>query len=333
MKNNKTEGKTNCIIIGNRSYSVCNSARQSPDKYIKKKINNLPTYTVFKSGLKNKSKVSTINFKLNTETQRLNNNNNNNRNFANTRYIKNFTFYNEKSSPTNMKAYSSRENLGDKGLVPSPNIKSKPNAQINLTNSIKSLYDKSILKSTSNRERKTRNERSDLTAIMDGSSIKFSNNPIFNQTRNKLYINMEKQNESVLGRNIKLFNSSSNVVKTEEKSINNGSKRSRSNDNKRVDDKYGNHSYVNILSSKFKKYDNAKYGAKSNGCIIGYGVNTNKGTVRNYNEDRVSIILNVVKPSSRKHEEWPKVSFFGIYDGHGGNKCADFLKENLHQFV
>ena len=54
---------------------------------------------------------------------------------------------------------------------------------------------------------------------------------------------------------------------------------------------------------------------------------------RNYNEDRVSIILNVLKPNSRSNEEWPKVSFFAVYDGHGGNKCADFLKENLHQYV
>jgi protein phosphatase 2C family protein 2/3 len=54
---------------------------------------------------------------------------------------------------------------------------------------------------------------------------------------------------------------------------------------------------------------------------------------RNYNEDRVSIILNVIKPNSRKNEDWPKCSFFAIYDGHGGNRCADFLKENLHQYV
>lgn len=41
--------------------------------------------------------------------------------------------------------------------------------------------------------------------------------------------------------------------------------------------------------------------------------------MRNYNEDRVSIILNIVKPENRKNENWPKCSFFGVYDGHGGN--------------
>lgn len=33
------------------------------------------------------------------------------------------------------------------------------------------------------------------------------------------------------------------------------------------------------------------------------------------------------------NENWPKCSFFGVYDGHGGAKCADFLRDNLHQFV
>jgi len=26
-------------------------------------------------------------------------------------------------------------------------------------------------------------------------------------------------------------------------------------------------------------------------------------------------------------------SFFGVYDGHGGTVCADFLRDNLHQYV
>ena len=53
---------------------------------------------------------------------------------------------------------------------------------------------------------------------------------------------------------------------------------------------------------------------------------------RNYNEDRVAIILNIMKPKSKegKVAYWPKCSFFGIYDGHGGSACADFLRDNLH---
>lgn len=64
--------------------------------------------------------------------------------------------------------------------------------------------------------------------------------------------------------------------------------------------------------------------------VVAYAANTNQGIIRTYNEDRVSIILNILKPPNRLNEEWPKCSFFGIYDGHGGSGCADFLRDNLH---
>ena len=40
-----------------------------------------------------------------------------------------------------------------------------------------------------------------------------------------------------------------------------------------------------------------------------------------------------MKPANRKDEKWPKCSFFGVYDGHGGVNCADFLRDNLHLFL
>jgi len=67
--------------------------------------------------------------------------------------------------------------------------------------------------------------------------------------------------------------------------------------------------------------------------VRAYAANTHQGLVWNYNEDWVSIILNIVKPKNRTNEDWPKCSFFGIYDGHGGSKCAEFLWDYLHQFV
>lgn len=78
---------------------------------------------------------------------------------------------------------------------------------------------------------------------------------------------------------------------------------------------------------------NLKSSNKENGIVKAYAVVTDKGLVRNYNEDRVSIILNIIKPESRSNENWPHCSFFAVYDGHGGSKCADFLRDNLHQFI
>lgn len=76
-----------------------------------------------------------------------------------------------------------------------------------------------------------------------------------------------------------------------------------------------------------------KSSIKENGSVKGYAAVTAQGPVRDYNEDRVSIILNINKPMDRQSEIWPKSSFFAVYDGHGGSACADFLRDNLHQFI
>ena len=82
-------------------------------------------------------------------------------------------------------------------------------------------------------------------------------------------------------------------------------------------------------------HEATKCSYKRNGIVKAYAANTNQGLVRNYNEDRVSIILNITNPNptGRNKEDWPKCSFFGVYDGHGGVACADFLRDNLHQYV
>lgn len=84
-----------------------------------------------------------------------------------------------------------------------------------------------------------------------------------------------------------------------------------------------------------KIFDPTKCSIRSNGKVKAYAACTNHGLVRSYNEDRVSIILNITQQSSTSApaEAWPKCSFFAVYDGHGGSACADFLKDHLHQFI
>ena len=89
----------------------------------------------------------------------------------------------------------------------------------------------------------------------------------------------------------------------------------------------------NILNERYPMYQDAKHSDNSFDLISGYGVNTYKGIIRNYNEDRVSIVVNAKKPNSENSNDWPKISFFGIYDGHAGNKCSEYLKNNLHNFI
>ena len=70
--------------------------------------------------------------------------------------------------------------------------------------------------------------------------------------------------------------------------------------------------------------------------IIGYGANSYNGTVRQYNEDRIKIILDHKTNKSCSINGKvinPNISYFAIYDGHGGNGCTNFLQENLHNYI
>ena len=64
-----------------------------------------------------------------------------------------------------------------------------------------------------------------------------------------------------------------------------------------------------------------------------YAVNTTNGIIRNYNEDRVSVVVNIKPKKGYDINSWPRLSYFSIFDGHGGSSCSDFLKNNLHRYI
>lgn len=66
-------------------------------------------------------------------------------------------------------------------------------------------------------------------------------------------------------------------------------------------------------------------------CFTAYSARTNMGLYRDYNEDRVSIIVNILLELTSNKTQTS--SFFALFDGHAGAKCADFLKDNLHYFI
>ena len=92
---------------------------------------------------------------------------------------------------------------------------------------------------------------------------------------------------------------------------------------------------INIMNESFNNFFPGKVSTRSYGPIKAYAANTNQGIVRDYNEDRVSIIININQPnfSKNKKANWPKASYFSIFDGHGGNKCAEFLRDNLLKLI
>lgn len=90
----------------------------------------------------------------------------------------------------------------------------------------------------------------------------------------------------------------------------------------------------NLNDIQLPNHEPTKWSMKRWGKIRAYAANTNQGISRNYNEDRVSIVLNIKRPRSKSNiKNWPQCSFFGIYDGHGGTTCSDFLRDSLHHYV
>lgn len=79
-------------------------------------------------------------------------------------------------------------------------------------------------------------------------------------------------------------------------------------------------------------FEPAKHSKNGHGTIRAYSASTNQGPVREYNEDRVAIILNFAKPE-HVGADWKKPAYFGVFDGHGGMDCADYLRDNLHTYI
>lgn len=82
-----------------------------------------------------------------------------------------------------------------------------------------------------------------------------------------------------------------------------------------------------VLNVSKKFYFNGKKAQQdSQNYLICSIAETDKGLIRDYNEDKTTIIHDNSNLASPVH-------FFGLYDGHGGVRCADFLKQNLHTFI
>ena len=91
---------------------------------------------------------------------------------------------------------------------------------------------------------------------------------------------------------------------------------------------------LEMMNINMNNFIPGRISSKSFGLINSYAANTNQGIDRNYNDDRVKIIINMNRPSNYvKKASWPLISFFGIFDGHNGDHCAEFLRQNLLQYI
>lgn len=88
--------------------------------------------------------------------------------------------------------------------------------------------------------------------------------------------------------------------------------------------------FPQILNS-FMKFEAAPH-------IFAIGYNSHQGYVRDYNEDRISVVFSDKLVNNSKVSKYlpePPVSFglYSIFDGHNGFECSEFLKLNLHNVL
>jgi protein phosphatase 2C family protein 2/3 len=91
--------------------------------------------------------------------------------------------------------------------------------------------------------------------------------------------------------------------------------------------------YKEIEMTPIPNFTSAKKSIQSFSIIRSFATNSSAGLIRNYNEDRVSIMINVPKDPNKIVSYWPSCSIFALYDGHGGSSCSDYLRDNLHNDI
>jgi len=69
--------------------------------------------------------------------------------------------------------------------------------------------------------------------------------------------------------------------------------------------------------------------SNSNPHFVAFAAQTDRGIEREVNEDKISLVLNIHIGNKKS----PDSSYFGVYDGHAGQSCADYLRDNLHILV
>ena len=95
---------------------------------------------------------------------------------------------------------------------------------------------------------------------------------------------------------------------------------------------------INASVTKIPPVSKAKIEYSNKGTFFVVSSNTNQGKVRDYNEDRVSVHIEMSNSQKGKPKLFSNpindlISMFSVFDGHGSSECSQFLSEKLHTFV
>ena len=95
---------------------------------------------------------------------------------------------------------------------------------------------------------------------------------------------------------------------------------------------------INELANlNYPNYPQVELSRNSVGRISAYAVNSYHGIYKTNNEDKTKVIADYKLNKQIKDRNGNIInyiiSYFAIYDGHGGSKCSDFLKEKFDSFL
>ena len=252
---------------------------------------------------------------------------------------------NNLNSKPQSKLYNSHQNNRSKKLQSSKNdlSNSKNNIDNNMYNFPNNSQNnpKMFTNNSSNKQNDSKNDNSNNMNIVNisknnidnnlHSSLKSNNNN--NNNNNALNPNNNALNSS----NNNNLNNSSNNNNLNNSSNNNNLNNSSNNNNSIKIKQSTDLSISRLCNLEFENFPKVEINSNPFFKISGYGANTYNGIARNYNEDRLKIIvdykLNKVVTDLKGQAVNPQISYFAIYDGHGGNKCSNFLQENLHKYI
>ena len=197
-------------------------------------------------------------------------------------------------------------------IEPKNNKNNKENKLTNICNSLNLTIKSSTVKKSCLKKSVTLNNK--IIIENENSKINNNNDILTNKTNSNQTLNNEKSNKKKVLFKLKTF----------------------TKENKKIEEIKSEKCNLNI-SDKDINYPNYPQVKKSqnsiNKIIQSFAVNSYEGLIRNYNEDKVSIILTIKKPKDFKEEYWPKISYMALFDGHGGNTCSNFLRDNLHNYI
>lgn len=251
--------------------------------------------------------INNRNSKYAENSQTGNNNTGNNTGNASTKYSSNLSGKKTESShrkteSMNVNSYSG--NYGYNNAMKNSGTMEKNSSKVTSANANKRSNSNTGNSYNSNRQKSGGfNENYNNPRIVSSQKNESTNSP-FNRNKEDAYHNQNKQ-----------FSTKSDAKNIQQK-------------NWEIVDE------IRMKERELPHFEKSKVIIKDFGAVKAFSVNTHQGTVRSYNEDRVSILLNAQQRFENLQSKGVShCSMFGVYDGHGGAECCNFQKENQHNYL